>query len=148
MTLLKICGLALFAALFSLSMVQAENVEISSAGAPAAIGPYSQAVQAGNTIYLSGQIALNPETGTMVEEDIIKQTHQVFKNIQSVLGAAGYKLSDVVKSEVYLTDIENYGTFNKKYATYFQQSEPARVVVEVSRLPKDAMVEISMIAVK
>ena len=121
---------------------------ISSEGAPKAIGPYSQAVQVGNTLYLAGQIAIDPETGKMSKGDIEAQTHRVLKNIQAVLNTAGYSLDDVVKSQVFLTDLNSYQTMNGIYAEYFTNKPPARAVVEVSRLPLDALVEIMVTAVK
>lgn len=138
----------LLAIFFITTAPQAQHKIIETEDAPVALGPYSQAVLAGNTLYLSGQIALNPETGKMTADDIVLQTRQVFKNIKAVLTKARFTLDDVVKSEVYLSDINNYGIFNKEYSTYFPNHKPARVVVEVARLPKDALVEISMIAVK
>ena len=116
--------------------------------APAAIGPYSQAIQTGNTIYLSGQIALVPETGKMIEGGIEQQTRQVMKNIESVLNTANCGFENVVQVQIFLTDLENYGTVNKIYAEYFDQTPPARAVIEVSRLPKDDLIEIMMTAVR
>lgn len=119
-----------------------------SADAPAPIGPYSQAIQAGNTVYVSGQIALNA-TGQLVGEgDVAAQTHQVMRNIQAVLGAAGLTLAHVVKTSIFVKDLGNFGLINDIYGSYFSaEYAPARETVEVARLPKDVLVEISCIAV-
>lgn len=128
-----------------------ENIEkeiISTENAPAAIGPYSQAVRVGNTIYLSGQIAIDPATAKMIHGSIEEETHLVIKNIQAVLSAAGFTLNDVVQSKVFLSDLNNYGAMNAVYATYFKDNPPARAAVQVARLPLDALVEIMVTAVK
>ncbi|GAB3826950.1 RidA family protein [Hymenobacter jeollabukensis] len=126
------------------------NVIINSPEAPAPIGPYSQAVQAGNTIYVSGQIALDASGGQLIGEgDVQAQTHQVMRNVQAVLAAGGYALPDVVKCSIFVKDLGHFGTINEIYGSYFGQGPyPARETVEVSRLPKDVLVEISCIAVK
>ena len=121
---------------------------ISTEKAPAAIGPYSQAVKVGKTLYLSGQIALDPGTGEMVEGGIVEQTEQVLDNIAAVLEAAGYGFEDVVQSQVFLADLEDYAVMNAVYAKRFGSAPPARAAVQVARLPKDALVEILMTAVK
>lgn len=121
---------------------------VATTAAPAAIGPYSQAVRAGSTLYLAGQIAIDPETGEFVQGGIREQTRQVLENIRSVLQAAGYSMGDVVQSQVFLSDLENYAAMNTVYATYFEEAPPARAAVEVARLPKDALVEILVTAVK
>jgi 2-iminobutanoate/2-iminopropanoate deaminase len=121
---------------------------IATEDAPAAIGPYSQAIRVGNTIYLAGQIAIDPETGKMIEGGIEEQTHRALKNIQAVLSSAGFTLQDVVQSPVFLSDLNNYQAMNQVYGTYFNQSPPARAAVQVARLPLDAMVEIMVTAVK
>lgn len=120
---------------------------ISTPNAPAAIGPYSQAIRVGNRLYLAGQIALDPASGEMVD-GIEAQTRRVLDNIKAVLDAAGFTLSDVVQTQVFIADMNNYGIFNGIYAEYFPENPPARAVVEVSRLPKDALVEVMMVAVK
>lgn len=120
---------------------------ISTPDAPAAIGPYSQAIRVGNRLYLAGQIALDPASGEMVE-GIEAQTRRVLDNIKAVLDAADFSLSDVVQTQVFIADMNNYGIFNGIYAEYFPQNPPARAVVEVSRLPKDALVEVMMVAIK
>lgn len=126
------------------------NSIIYSAQAPAPIGPYSQAIQAGNTIYVSGQIALDSDTGQLVGEgDVAQETHQVMRNLQAVLEAGGYTLRDVVKCTIFVKDLGNFGLINEIYGSYFYADyAPARETVEVSRLPKDVQVEISCIAVK
>ena len=121
---------------------------IHSVKAPAPIGPYSQAVMAGNTLYVSGQIALDPESGNLVNSDIEAETHQVMKNMQAILEEAGMQLIDVVKCTIFVKDMNNFGRINEVYGSYFQSSPPARETVEVSRLPKDVNVEISCMAVK
>jgi 2-iminobutanoate/2-iminopropanoate deaminase len=120
---------------------------IATAEAPKAIGPYSQAVRAGNLVFCSGQISINPETGTLIDGGVQDQTHQVLKNLEAVLTAAGTSLGNVVKTTVYLADMEEFTTMNMVYETFFAENPPARATVEVSRLPKDVRVEIDAIAV-
>ena len=126
------------------------NSVVYSAQAPAPIGPYSQAVQAGNTVYVSGQIALDAQSGQLVGGgDVAQETHQVMRNLQAVLEAAGLTLRDVVKCSIFVKDLGNFGVINDIYGSYFSADyAPARETVEVSRLPKDVQVEISCIAVK
>ncbi len=119
---------------------------VSSAGAPKAIGPYSQAVRSGQLLFVSGQVPLDPATGTIVEGDIAAQTHQVFANLAAVLEAGGRSFADVVKTTVFLADMNDFTVVNEVYGSYFTQPYPARATVEVARLPKDARVEIDMIA--
>lgn len=126
----------------------ADREVISTTAAPAAIGPYSQAVRVGSTLYLSGQIAMDPATGEFVEGGIEAQTQQVLKNIRAVLEAAGFSMEDVVQSQVFLSDINNYVAMNSVYATYFKEAPPARAAMQAARLPKDALVEIMVTAVK
>ncbi len=126
----------------------ADKEVISSENAPAAIGPYSQAIRAGNTLYLAGQIAIDPATGKMSEGGVEDQTHRVLKNIQAVLKEAGFTIADVVQSQVFLSDLNNYGAMNGVYATYFKDNPPARAAVQVARLPLDALVEIMVTAVR
>jgi len=115
--------------------------------APAPIGPYSQAVKAGNTVYVSGQIPLDAN-GQLVDGDVAAQTHQVLKNLSAVLSAAGLSLTDVVKCSIFVKDLGNFATINKVYGSYFDEATaPARETVEVSRLPRDVEVEISCVAV-
>ncbi|MGK0443032.1 MAG: 2-iminobutanoate/2-iminopropanoate deaminase [Pseudohongiellaceae bacterium] len=128
-----------------------ENIDkkvISTALAPQAIGPYSQAIEVGNTVYLAGQIAINPKTGKIDHKNIEGQTHQVLKNIQAVLKAAGYSLDNIIQSQVYLTNLDHYQSMNHVYSGYFKQAAPVRAVVEVSRLPRNALIEIMVTAVK
>mgnify|MGYP000184997015 CR=1 FL=1 len=116
--------------------------------APKAIGPYSQAVEANGTLYISGQIPINPETGKLIEGDIKEQTEQVMKNIGAVLEAAGYSFSDVVKSTCLLNDMNNFAAMNEVYGKYYQTNPPARVAYSVVKLPLGALIEIDTIAVK
>ncbi len=115
--------------------------------APQAIGPYSQAIKAGGMLYVSGQIPLVPATGALIAGGIEAQTEQVLKNLQAIVEAAGISLADVVKTTVYITDIQDFARVNAVYARYFVKDCPARVCVEVSNLPKGALVEIDVIAV-
>lgn len=110
--------------------------------APAAIGTYSQAIKAGHTVYLSGQIPLVPETMTMVSEDFSAQAEQVFKNVQAVCEAAGGTMRDLVKINIYLTDLSNFATVNDIMSQYFQQPYPARAAIGVAELPKGSQIEI------
>lgn len=119
---------------------------IHSDGAPDAVGPYSQAIRSEGTLYLSGQIGLDPDTGEMVSENIQDQTEQVLENLSAVLDQAGASLEDVVKTTVYLTDMTDYESFNNVYGQYFQDVQPARACVEVCALPKGALVEVELIA--
>ena len=114
--------------------------------APEAIGPYSQAIQAGDFLFLSGQIPLDPKTGELVKGDIRIQTRQVLENIRGVLESQGSGMKDVVKATIFLKDIGNFNQVNEIYATYFPSSPPARSTVEVAKLPRDADIEIEMIA--
>ena len=118
---------------------------ISTDNAPAAIGPYAQAVRYGNMLFVSGQIAINPGTGQIVEGDIEAQTKQVLENLQAIIKAAGMTLQNVLKCSCFLKDMEDFVKFNAVYNSYFAESLPARETVEVGRLPKDARVEVSAI---
>ena len=120
---------------------------ISTPHAPAAIGPYSQAVRAGNLLFLSGQIPTDPKTGTLVTGGIEAQTHQVFRNIGEILKAAGASFDHVVSAGVFLADMNDFGKMNEIYAGYFSTPAPARATVQVARLPKDCLVEIQVTAV-
>jgi 2-iminobutanoate/2-iminopropanoate deaminase len=119
---------------------------VSSDAAPRAIGPYSQAVRAGSLLFVSGQIPLDPATGAMVDGDIAAQTHRVFANLAAILKAAGASFDHVVRTTVYLADMNDFGTVNEIYGTYFGSPAPARATVQAARLPKDARVEIDLIA--
>ena len=125
-----------------------EKRSIARAKAPKAVGTYSQAVVANGTIYVSGQLPIDAQTGEFVPGGVREQLHQVFKNLQYILEEAGYSFSDVVKAQVYLSDLGNFATLNEVYAEYFQEPYPARVAYQVAKLPKDALVEIDVIAVK
>lgn len=117
--------------------------------APSPVGPYNQSILAGNTLYLSGQIALDPATGDLVQSSIEDETHQVMKNLSAVLENAGLTFEDVVKCTVFVKNMQNYGRINKVYASYFNDdTAPVRALVEVSALPKYVNVEISAIAIK
>jgi 2-iminobutanoate/2-iminopropanoate deaminase len=120
---------------------------IISDKAPAPIGPYSQAILAGNTLYVSGQIALNQATGALVNSDIEGETNQVMQNLKHILAEAGAGFSNVVKCTIFVKDLGNFARINEVYGSYFDSYPPARETVEVSRLPKDVNVEISCIAV-
>ncbi|OZC04125.1 RidA family protein [Rubricoccus marinus] len=120
---------------------------LSASGAPAAVGPYSHAVRANGLLFCSGQVALDPEKGVLVGEDVATQTHQVFANIRAVLGEAGLTLSDVAKTTVYLQTMDDFGTMNGIYAEHFGDHKPARSTVAVAGLPVGALVEIEVLAV-
>lgn len=121
---------------------------INSPRAPKAIGPYSQAIQVGNTLYCSGQIAMNPETGELVQDSIEAETKQVLDNLGAVLQEAGMDYSDVVSATVFMSNMEFYKQINDVYARYFTEKPPARAAVQVANLPKYVNVEIACIAVK
>jgi len=131
-----------------------QNVEtnfkkiISTDSAPASIGVYSQGIQVGNTVYVSGQIGLIPETREMAGDDLESQTRQAIRNIEAILREAEFSLTDIVSANVYLSDLDNYQAFNEIYEEYFPVNPPSRAVVEVSRIPLDALVEIKVIAAK
>jgi reactive intermediate/imine deaminase len=118
------------------------KVIISTEQAPAAIGTYSQAVKIGTTVYLSGQIPLDPATMQMVSEDFAAQAHQVFKNLAAVCSAAGGSINDMVKVNIFLTDLSKFATVNEIMAQYYSQPYPARAAVQVSALPRGAQIEI------
>jgi 2-iminobutanoate/2-iminopropanoate deaminase len=119
---------------------------VSSPEAPKAIGPYSQAVRVGQLLFVSGQVPLDPATGQIVAGDIAAQTRRVFDNLGSVLKAGGRSFADVVKTTVFLADMNDFAAVNDVYGTYFSEPYPARATVQVARLPKDARVEIDLIA--
>lgn len=119
---------------------------IQTEGAPKAIGPYSQAIKAGGFVFASGQIPLDPATGQFVSGGISEQTKQVMKNLTAVLEAAGSSLAQVVKTTVFLVDMEEFAAMNEVYATFFSSDPPARATVQAARLPRDAKVEIEAIA--
>lgn len=121
---------------------------IHSDRAPKAVGPYSQAVRVGDFIFASGQIPLHPETGQLVQGDVAVQAERVLQNLQAVLEAAGVSMADVVKVTVYLADMNDFAAMNEVYSRFFASDPPARVAVEVSRLPMDVRVEMDAIAYK
>lgn len=123
------------------------KVKIESGNAPKAIGPYSQAVLVDDTLYVSGNIPVNPATGD-VADGIVNQSKQVFENMKAVLNEAGMDFENVVKTTAFITDLSNFATFNEIYASYFVAPYPARSCVEVSKLPKNVLVEVECIAKK
>ena len=120
---------------------------VTTPSAPKAIGPYSQAIRAGSWLFVSGQVPIDPATGEIVEGDIAVQTHRVFRNISEILKAGGASLDHVVRTTVFLADMNDFAAMNEVYGGYFAAPAPARATVQVSRLPKDARIEIDVIAV-
>ena len=120
---------------------------ITSEAAPKAVGPYSQAIRAGNLLFLSGQLPLDPHTGNITGDDIETQTRQSIENIRSILSSIGASLTDVIKTTVFLKDIGGFSQMNQTYQEYFNTDAPARSCLEVSRLPKEALIEIEAIAI-
>lgn len=120
---------------------------IYSENAPKAIGPYSQGIQAGNLLFVSGQLPVDPTTGT-ISDDIKVQTHQSLENIKAIVLAAGFSMDDIVKTTVYVKDLNQFNDINQVYASFFTQNPPARACIEIARLPKDAGVEIEAIVYK
>lgn len=121
---------------------------INTTKAPGAIGPYSQAVEVNGTLYVSGQVPFVPETMTIISDDVKEQTRQSLENVKAILEEAGYTLKDVVKAGVFIKDMNDFTAINEVYAEYLGEVKPARACVEVARLPRDAKVEIEVIAVK
>jgi 2-iminobutanoate/2-iminopropanoate deaminase len=119
---------------------------VSTPAAPKAIGPYSQAVRAGSLLFVSGQIPIDPATGEVVNGDIATQTRRVFQNLAAILEAAGASFDDVVRTTVYVADMNDFAAMNEVYGTYFTSPAPARATVQAARLPKDARIEIDVIA--
>lgn len=132
----------------TLCVLTAQLKVITSPDAPKAIGPYSQAIEANGFVFLSGQIAIDPVTNTMIENDIEKQTRQIFKNIRAVLKEAGTDITKIVKCTVFMIDLNDFAKMNKTYEEEFAGHKPARSTVQVARLPKDALIEIECVAVK
>jgi 2-iminobutanoate/2-iminopropanoate deaminase len=122
------------------------NEVVSTENAPGAIGPYSQAIKANGMVFCSGQIPIDPATGQFVSDDVAEQTEQVFKNLEAVLKAAGADLGKVVKTTVFLADMNDFTAMNEVYARWFTENKPARATVQAARLPRDARVEIECIA--
>ena len=129
-----------------MAMWRAVREAVSTAAAPAAIGPYSQAISAGGFLFVSGQIPLDPATGQLVGGDIAAQTHRVFKNLEEILKAGGASFDAVVRTTVYLADMNDFPAVNEIYAGYFSAPAPARATVQAGRLPRDARIEIDLIA--
>lgn len=124
------------------------NQVINTEKAPAALGPYSQCIKAGNTLYVSGQLPINPATGELYKgEDIKEETRMCLENVKAILEAGGASLNDVVKCTVFIKNMDQFGLINEMYAQFFTENKPARACVEVARLPKDANVEVEAIAV-
>ncbi len=121
---------------------------IKTSDAPAAIGPYSQAVEVNGTLYVSGQIAIDPKTGKLIDGDIQAQTRQIFRNIEAILKAAGYSFAEVVKSTVFLSEISNFKAMNEVYGQIYIENHPARSAFAVKDLPMGALIEIETIAAK
>jgi 2-iminobutanoate/2-iminopropanoate deaminase len=122
---------------------------VATRDAPEAIGPYSQAIRVGNTLYLAGQIALDPATNQMIADRTIEaETRRVLDNLKAVVEAAGFRMSDIVSTTVFMTDLNEFGRMNTVYATYFPSSPPARATVQAARLPRDVKVEIAAIAAR
>jgi 2-iminobutanoate/2-iminopropanoate deaminase len=121
---------------------------ISTTHAPKAVGPYSQAVEAQNMLFISGQLGIDPATSKLVEGSVVEQAHQALNNIKAILSEAGYKMEDVVKTTVYLADISDFVAVNKVYMQYFVQNYPARAAFQVGALPLGGLVEIEAIAIK
>ena len=119
---------------------------LTTDGAPKAIGPYSQAIRVGSFLFLSGQVALDPATGQMVDGDVGAQTRRVMMNLSAVLGAAGLTFADVARTTIYLADMGDFAKVNEVYGSYFSEPFPARATVQVARLPRDARVEIDAVA--
>jgi 2-iminobutanoate/2-iminopropanoate deaminase len=125
-----------------------DKIIITAKDAPAPIGPYNQAVQAGNTLFISGQVCIDPATGELRNKDLQEETHQVMHNLKAILQRAGMDFGNVVKTTIFITDMNRFSEMNEVYAKYFDNNFPARETVQVSALPKFVNVEISMIAVK
>jgi len=124
------------------------NKVINSNQAPAAIGPYSQAIQKGDFLFVSGQLGIDPATGEFVEGGVKEQTIQVFKNIRAIISEAGYTMGNIVKATVFLADMADFATVNEVYASQFESAFPARSAIAVRTLPKNGLVEIEVIAIK
>lgn len=142
---------AILAATLALALAApaaAQNRVISTPNAPAAIGPYSQAIMAGNTLYLAGQIAIDPATNQVKPGTIEEETRLVLNNLKAVLEAAGMTMANIVSTTVFMADLNEFPRMNAVYATYFPQNPPARATVQVARLPRDVKVEIAAIAVR
>jgi 2-iminobutanoate/2-iminopropanoate deaminase len=124
-----------------------EKRTIQTGQAPAAIGPYSQAIQAGNLVFTSGQLPVDPKTGELITDDIQAETRQCLNNVEAILAAAGTSLKNAVKLTVFIKDMNQFSKINETYAEFFPEDKPARSCVEVARLPKDANIEIEAVAI-
>lgn len=144
----KLIVAVLSSGLFMSLPTHAEHLTLHTDSAPAAIGPYSQAVRVGDMLFVSGQLPMDLDSGQIIDGDIADQTRLVFTHIESILQAAGYSLQDIVKSDVFLSDLDDFAAMNAVYASFFPDYAPARATVEVARVPKDALVEIAVIAMK
>ena len=146
----SLCGLLVLLLLVGCKEGEGDSsrLVVSTEGAPKAIGPYSQGIVAGSWLFCSGQIALDPKTGRLVNDSIEAETRRVLDNLKAVLEAGGATTDDVVRATVYLTDLADYKAVNKVYAEYFAKARPARAAVQVAKLPRGASVEISCIAVR
>ncbi|MBX6380206.1 2-iminobutanoate/2-iminopropanoate deaminase [Thermoflavifilum aggregans] len=125
-----------------------EKTVLQTPHAPSPIGPYSQAIQANNLLFISGQIAIDPATDQMIKGDIVEETHRVMQNLKAILAAAGMDFQHVVKTTIFILDMQDFSAVNEVYGKYFQESFPARETVQVAGLPRGARVEISMVAAK
>ena len=141
--------LFIFLILYSSSIYQQTNMKtiINSDNAPKPVGPYSQAVRAGNTLYISGQVAIDPLSNTIIKSNIEDETTQIMKNIENILNEAGLIFDNVVRTKIYLTNMDDFSTVNNVYGSYFKSNPPARTTIEVSGLPLGVNVEIDMIAI-
>jgi 2-iminobutanoate/2-iminopropanoate deaminase len=141
--------LAALALLLPLGSALAQDRVVATRNAPEAIGPYSQAIRVGNTLYLAGQIALDPATNQMIADRSIEaETRQVLDNLKAVVEAAGFTMADIVSTTVFMADLNEFGRMNTVYATYFPQNPPARATVQAARLPRDVKVEIAAVAAR
>lgn len=131
-----------------LTFITMEKKIINTPSAPAPIGPYNQAVQVGDTLYISGQVCIDPQTNHLKNKDLQEETHQVMHNLKAILQAAGMSFNNVVKTTIFLTDMNRFSEVNEIYGRYFEGDFPARETVQVSALPKFVNVEISMVAVR
>lgn len=122
-----------------------EKTVINTSNAPAAIGPYSQAIKAGNLLFVSGQLPINPDTGVLISDDIKKAAKQSMDNLGAILKEAGTSMDNVIKTTVFLSDMKNFAAFNETYGTYFKDKMPARSAIQIGKLPKDAIVEVEAI---
>jgi len=147
---MRVVFLLLFSIIFFLSTISGGKMEkriIYTEKAPKPIGPYSQAVIAGNLIFTAGQIPIDPTTNQVVQGDIKEQTRRVLENLRAILEAVGSTFDDVVKVTIYMRDLNEFSAMNEVYSEYFKNSPPARTTVEVSRLPRDVKIEIDLIAI-